>query len=396
MREQLSGAAQLATLAERHQPSGLNSQHFHRYPTFAAYLESMRTMLYQARADLSAALLQKAVEGNAPFELKPDDCCLRGKQTPYQRGILLVHGLSDSPYFMRHLGAFFQAQGFKVHAMLLPGHGSRPGDLLEVHWQEWVSAVNAAIEQLALEVEEIYLGGFSAGGALSVYHAACDHRIRGLFLFAPALQVSPKAAWANMHRIYSWLMPAAKWLAIHEDVDLYKYESFPKNAAAQMHALTRSVASRLSQYPIQVPVFAAVSQDDATVDTRATVSFIQTATHPLNKLVYYYSDPQRLPSGDFIEPICGVFPSQHIVSSAHTAIVLPSDDEHYGVRGRYRNCLHYSGEQLNACLHDDEMVRQGEITDQNLQFGVTRRLMYNPNFEIQKQAMRKFIEHLPE
>ena len=37
---------------------------------------------------------------------------------------------------------------------------------------------------------------------------------------------------------------------------------------------------------------------------------------------------------------------------------------------------------------------QGEITERNLQAGILRRLMYNPNFDLLKVSMKRFIEGL--
>ena len=86
------------------------------------------------------AEMDKIVDGNAPFELKPPAGCPSGHGKPYRRGILLTHGLTDSPYSMRALGSFFQKNCFRVMAILLPGHGTQPGDLLDIHWQEWAKA----------------------------------------------------------------------------------------------------------------------------------------------------------------------------------------------------------------------------------------------------------------
>ncbi|HSM99358.1 MAG TPA: hypothetical protein VLS47_10130, partial [Gallionella sp.] len=58
-------------LEARHQPSGLNSRFAGRQPTFAEYVAQTRDML--ARAHAGCADLEKIVDGNAPFELKPDD-----------------------------------------------------------------------------------------------------------------------------------------------------------------------------------------------------------------------------------------------------------------------------------------------------------------------------------
>ena len=199
MRPEIGDTQQLAlpSLGVRHYPSGLNSHFVKAHANFSEYIQHYRKVLAQVRLENELRITDEVIEGNLPFELKPNAGYLPGKVKQYRRGILLTHGLSDSPYFMRHLASFFQDQGFYVMALLLPGHGSRPGDLLDVRWQDWAQTVDFGVEQLSKEVDEVFLGGFSAGGALSVYQSLRDQRIKGLFLFAPALSVSPKAAFAN-------------------------------------------------------------------------------------------------------------------------------------------------------------------------------------------------------
>ena len=390
------------SLDARHFTSGFNTHFNATQTTFSEYIEQCRHVITQVRAGRGEAALDKVVDGNAPFELKPVEGYPAGKEKTYRRGILLTHGLSDSPYFMRHLATFFQENGFRVMGLLLPGHGTQPGDLLNVRWQEWAKTVEFGVAQLANEVDEVYLGGFSAGGALSVYQSLRDSRVRGLFLFAPALKISSKAAFANLHKTYSWLMPKAKWLSINPDKDNYKYESFPKNAAAQMHELTRAVNRELAKRKLQIPVFAAVSQDDATIDTRAVVELMSRADHSANKMVYYFSEPEKIPTRiekDKIELINSVITGKKISSSAHTAIVVPREDEYYGEQGVYQNCLHYyphDMEKYKACIDRADTVLQGEITKKNLSQGTMRRLMYNPHFDTLRAAMQQFIEKLPD
>jgi hypothetical protein len=190
-------------------------------------------------------------------------------------------------------------------------------------------------------------------------------------------------------------------LNIHSDNDFYKYESFPKNAAAQMYALTRVIKKQLAKTEVNIPVFAAVSQDDATVNTATTIEFMQHARNASNKLVYYYSDPDKIPAGfekDKIEYVNSVLSRQRISSSAHTAIVVPGEDEYYGEQGEYCNCLHYYPHDMakyQDCINQVESVMQGEVTAKNLKQGTLRRLMYNPHFSTLKIAMQAFIDKLP-
>jgi len=150
-------------LAQRHRPTGANSRFVGTDLSFADYVLRTQAMLRQVHAKQDE--MEKIIAGNSPFELYPAGNFQKGRDKPYRRGVLLTHGLSDSPYHMRHLAAFFQRQGFCVMAVLLPGHGTQPGDLLDVRWQEWAKAVDYGADRLAAEADELYLAGFSAGAA---------------------------------------------------------------------------------------------------------------------------------------------------------------------------------------------------------------------------------------
>ncbi|MDO8465636.1 MAG: alpha/beta fold hydrolase [Gallionella sp.] len=388
-------------LEARHRPSGLNSRFDSSQLTFADYVTHSREMLNKAHSRLDTANLEKIVDGNAPFELKPASGDSAGKQKTWRRGVLLTHGLTDSPYFMRHLAEFFRENGFRVMAILLPGHGTQPGDLLDVAWPEWAKAVAYGADRLTEEVDEVYLAGFSTGGALSIYQSLRDDRVRGLFLFSPALEITRRAAWANLHRLYSWLIPSAKWVGIKPDKSFYKYESLPKNAVAQTRALTKKLDSLLQEHEVIIPVFSAASQDDTTANTPATLEFMAHAHHPSSRLVLYTTDTGKFPPGisaEKLELVNSALPEQKILSSAHTAIVLPPDDPHYGAAGDYSNCIHYypdDMEKYDACINHSGGVLQGEITEANLKAGTLRRLMYNPNFAALKVSMKRFIDDLP-
>lgn len=396
-----------AQLEARHQPTGLNSlfsgKSAEKSAAFAEYVIRTREMLGRVHC-LTGDNLEKIVDGNAPFEMKPQPDVFGGQQKHFHRGILLTHGLSDSPYSMRHLAAFFQENGFRVMAILLPGHGTQPGDLLDVDWQEWAKAVTYGVNRLAEEVDQVYLAGYSLGGTLSIYHSLRDSRVRGLFLFSPALQISQWAAWANFHKLYSWLMPAQKWIGIKPDRDIYKYESLPKNAAAQIYALTHALRIQLQKPQLQglnIPIFAAASADDITVKTSATMEFMARTRHPASKLVLYTTEPEKFPAGfpaQKLELVNSVIPEQKILSSAHTATVISPEDKHYGVAGEYANCVHYypgDSEKYTACITQPGANFQGEVTEENLRAGIMQRLMYNPNFAALKISMQRFIDKLP-
>ncbi len=388
-------------LGARHEPTGLNSRFRSGQPDFSDYIADMRKMLTAAHARIAhGERLQQLVDGNAPFELRPAEGYAAGRDRRYRRGVLLIHGLTDSPYFMRPLAELFQQSGFRVMAILLPGHGTQPGDLLDARWRQWARAVAYGVDRLSEEADEICVAGLSVGAALGILHAQRDARVRSLALFSPALRITERAAYANLHKLHSWLYPAAKWVSIKPDRDWYKYESFPKNAAYQTYAVTQLVQAGLRREPLSIPVFTAASADDVTVESPATLDFFARLPHPHSRLVWYTRDPADCPPGiasHRVELVNSVVPEQNVLSFSHLSLLLPPDDPNYGLRGAYSNCLHYYPDDMEkyvVCERNSPPVLQGEVTDENLQAGVMRRLMYNPHFAALKISLTRFIESL--
>jgi pimeloyl-ACP methyl ester carboxylesterase len=125
------------------------------------------------------------------------------------RAIVLLHGLSDSPYFMSALGEFFYtALGYDVYLPLLHCHGLQsPRDMAGVALDEWLRNVDFAIDAAARGGAEVSIGGLSMGGALAFYSACTrKERIRGdLYLFSAAFGL-PDGPYALPGRLKEWLL----------------------------------------------------------------------------------------------------------------------------------------------------------------------------------------------
>lgn len=107
--------------------------------------------------------------------------------------IVLVHGLTDSPYFMKAIAKRFYAMGFNVLLPLLPGHGLKVPDtqIDTVTFSEWLDEVNFAVDCATSLGKQVSIGGLSAGANLAVYKAITDsqHINGAVFLFAGALDI---------------------------------------------------------------------------------------------------------------------------------------------------------------------------------------------------------------
>ena len=207
---------------------------------------------------------------------------------PLRGAVVLVHGLTDAPFNMRHLAALYAEAGFIAIAPRMPGHGTVPAGLADVAWPDWAAATRLAVREARRRAPglPLHLVGYSNGGALALRHAleAAEDAAIGLpdqlVLLSPMVGVTPFARFAGLAGLPA-LLPAfagAAWLSVLPEFNPFKYNSFPVNAARQSHQLTVEVQSRLrrleqsgrlDRFP---PLLTFQSLADATVSTRAVIA----------------------------------------------------------------------------------------------------------------------------
>jgi len=201
-------------------------------------------------------------------------------------GVVLLHGLSDSPYSLRQLALTLSAQKVAVVLPRLPGHGTIPAALTRVNREDFRALVRIAVTDLRQQIGPdvpLYIVGYSTGATLALDYCltqlqtATDSGVAGLVLISPAIGVTPLAALAPWQRLLSVLpgLHELTWQAVLPEFDPYKYNSFPLNAAEQVYALTRQLQlditalqqrQQMQQLP---PVLVFSSAVDATVSVQA-------------------------------------------------------------------------------------------------------------------------------
>ncbi|MCK5734894.1 MAG: alpha/beta fold hydrolase [Spirochaetaceae bacterium] len=182
---------------------------------------------------------------NGSFVLEPSEDEFKG-------GVLLVHGLSDSPYHMLEIGKSLSRAGYYVIGIRLPGHGTLPAALLDICWQDWYEAVEFAAGFVKEEIRkqgrgDFIMGGFSTGAALNLRYTMerildGSERLPGkLLFFSPAFGITPFAEFVNLHKIISWipLFKKTEWQNIEPEYDPFRYTSWPYNAGYQIYRLTK-------------------------------------------------------------------------------------------------------------------------------------------------------------
>jgi alpha-beta hydrolase superfamily lysophospholipase len=254
----------------------------------------LREKVYQGKSNVRKNSLNRYFPGSMSDPMKIKQNWNRSFEINLKNprgGVLLIHGLSDSPYSMRALAKLFQRQGYYVLGLRLPGHGTVPAGLLGASWQDFTAATRLAAKHVRHEIGDnkpFYIAGYSTGAALAVEYSlailegenlpAAD----GLVLISPAIGVNPIAMLAKYQAHLAALPGLEKfaWDSIQPEFNPYKYQSFAVNAGDQIYRLTRQIEQRINhldkgQGVVGMPtVLAFQSVVDATVSTRALVKVL--------------------------------------------------------------------------------------------------------------------------
>ncbi len=218
---------------------------------------------------------------NRSYVLEPD-------QEPVG-AVVLLHGLTDSPFSLRHVAQLYRERGFVALAIRLPGHGTVPAALTDVGWEDWLAATNLAMREARRRVgptKPLHLVGYSNGGALAVMHAlqALDTPSRPkpdqIILIAPMIGITEFARFVGLAGLPA-IFPAfakAAWLSILPEFNPFKYNSFPVRAARESFRLTQALQRRVradmrnGRLEGMPPVLTFQSVLDHTVHTSAILS----------------------------------------------------------------------------------------------------------------------------
>jgi esterase/lipase len=376
-------------LSLRHRPSAVGEDFQCRAESLEAYVAAGRHKVETGRTDLDNDRRDWIVDGNSPFVLRP----AQGQDS--RRGILMVHGLTDSPYQLRDMAQFFHRRGCHVLAMQLPGHGTRPGDLLEIDWRDWLGAHQHLLELLSAEVEQVFLLGFSAGATLSLYQALRHDHVNALFLFSPAVRIPHLTRLARGMSQLGRRWPRFAWLDVQPDSDFFKYESLTTRAVSEVFGMIQGLNRLGSLSALRTPVFVAASDNDVTVNTRVLPAWFGRLAGRPRRMLYYST--RRLQAPADVRIINAAQPAQGIRSFAHTAMLHPPSDPHYGVDGAYRFCNHYyhlDPPRYRRCKEGREDCL-GEMFQETADCRVVRRLTFNPLFDDMLDELDGFLQRLP-
>lgn len=424
---------------------------------FSAYIEGARGHVMAVGNAAGAPIPIEDAVALGPFELRPEDgraCRSRSLAKDvsigdpafrYDRGILLIHGLNDTPFSVRDLGHRFAKACYLVRALLLPGHGTVPGDLLSVALPAWQKAVKRAIGSFRGKVDRLVIAGFDLGAnlALDAAHEVAmpeELELNGLVLLAPAFSYEPPGT-----------APAALgpggdvlWGDVVEDEDALRYHAIARPGVAATNLLGQDLFA--SAAPRHLPLFMVASAEDAVADPDVARDWFCRQSVTPRHLLWYSRYPDapfpacsctaaRRDPGDERPADCVSIRASSCVPPAsgkhavrlptssdrcrqnpykdggdgrgaildlpHIALLASPANPRYGAYAERKGCPNQEriGERVEerpcrgpAETDDARHVRYGEASDGNLRYYALRRLSYNPDFDHMADRIIDFLK----
>ncbi|MHA7841460.1 MAG: alpha/beta hydrolase [Gammaproteobacteria bacterium] len=379
------------------QPSGLNNQFFLKTPaTFAEYIQQTKSLIRQSRINAQLSHDDFTIEANSPFQYIPKPTTHKIKN-----GIIFIHGFMDSPFSFYDLSHDLVKEGYLVRSILLPGHGTCPGDLLNIRLESWIEAAEYGISSLKNDVENIYIAGLSSGASLALYHALANVtlNIKGLLLFAPSLRLrNPLSFTSQWLKYFGHLHQRASWYQIANVNNKTRYECCPFNGVHQAYRLTRRLKKQRKKYShLNYPIFMIITDSDETVSYKHNIRYFHEQRHPKSQLLVYSASKFSYPYHDKrVEIRSSYYPTNNILDFSHICLQVSPKNPYYCADGEYEPTYYYPNNLASKETPEhikNHRVYQGALNKHNLQYYPLTRLTYNPDYDHLLQRAIHFIQH---
>ncbi|KAF7963951.1 esterase [Cupriavidus sp. UYMU48A] len=125
---------------------------------------------------------------------------------------LLIHGLGGTEHELRLVEKTLKGEGYETKCAVLPGHGTRPEDLVGVRFEHWLEAVSVQYLELRARYETVHIVGMCMGAllALALSQLIGDRRGKVVALAAPVFLDGWSLPWYRRLRHVAYHFPKVR------------------------------------------------------------------------------------------------------------------------------------------------------------------------------------------
>ena len=231
-----------------------------------------------AAGTIQRGIAEMAMEGNIRPGNEPY-FVYKGKGTT----VLLLHGLTASPWEMQAIADYLADRNITVYAPLLAGHGRTPEILGKTEWEDWYDSAEKALAQLEEYSDNVYVIGISTGADIAALLAKNHPEIKGIILASPAIYFrdwKAKYVW-----LFKYFIKYVETSSLSPEEEPFYYSVKPVASVDQLRKLAKQV--RKSLPGISTPVLVMQSMQDPTADPEGAAYMFENIASEKKEIIRY-------------------------------------------------------------------------------------------------------------
>jgi len=203
-----------------------------------------------------------------------------------EHAVLLIHGLTGSPFELKPLARRLHKNGFTVKGPCLAGHGRTLEDLTATTWYDWYETVHDTFKELKTHYKTVSVSGLCMGALLALYLAHEEgHKVSSIATLSTTLFYDGwSLPWYKFLLPVSYL-PPIKYFYSYEERSPYgvkdermrkrieislkessiAYASFPAQSMHELFKLVKSVKKTIQRVEVPTLILHAMQDDVASI-----------------------------------------------------------------------------------------------------------------------------------
>jgi carboxylesterase len=224
-------------------------------------------------------------------------------------GILFLHGFTSTPFIFEDISQELAKLGYATACPLIAGHGTTPEDLEKTSWKDWYISVHEAYNQLASQVDDVFVIGASFGSALACLLASEEH-IAGLVLIGHPRRIYRQAGlaiivWVTMFFGKRFYKKSKKYVEDESSIfggSKQSYHKIPLQSVKELFHLTGTVCDHILP-KIETPTMIIHSDKDGLVKPKSAIYLFKHLGSDEKQLIWVHEPHHRLHLGKSREQI---------------------------------------------------------------------------------------------